>query len=77
MNIDSPNNSNNDNKWDCCCISLDKNCIVYFTQMFILLIVICVSLYKLIDDDQSSRDLFVSLLSSSIGYILPSPKLSK
>lgn len=77
MNIDSPNNNNDNNKWDCCCVALDKNCIVYFTQMFILLIVICVSLYKLVDGDPISRDLFISLLSSSIGIIIPNPKLSK
>ena len=74
VSIESPRNGNN--KWHLCCFGdLDINCITYFSQLFILLIVISVSLYKLVNDGESA--LFVSLLSSSLGILCPSPNLKK
>ena len=50
--------------------------IVFFSQMLIITIVVSVSLYNLTRDGESDR-LWVALLSSCLGYILPNPTLNK
>ena len=50
--------------------------ILFFAQVFAVYIVISISLYNLIKGD-SNKELWISLLSSSVGYLLPSPILSK
>ena len=49
--------------------------IVYFCQIFIIFVVVAVSLFN-ISRGHSSESLWVSLLSSCLGYVLPSPKLN-
>ena len=53
-----------------------KQEVIYFTQVVLIYIVViaCIVNLSFWDDNQS---LWVSLLSSCIGYILPSPKLRK
>ena len=75
IKIDIENETRNE-KWNCFCFNLDKNCIQYFTQIGLLSSVMFVSLYKL-STTETNRDLYISLLSSSIGYILPAPSLKK
>jgi hypothetical protein len=50
--------------------------IVYFCQMIIVYIIIIVSIINLSLQNGSS-ELCISLMSSCIGYALPSPKLRK
>ena len=50
--------------------------IVYFCQMIIVYVIIITSIINLSLQDRSS-ELWISLLSSCIGYALPSPKLKK
>ena len=50
--------------------------IVYFCQMLIVYIIIITSIINLSLENGSS-ELWISLLSSCIGYSLPSPKLKK
>lgn len=61
-------------KWNIGCFYLDKECIVYFTQMSILFTCIAVSLWKVATTTEN-RDFWISLLSSCIGIIIPNPKL--
>lgn len=50
--------------------------IVFISQMFVLLVVIGASLYNLsAGTDKSHETLWTALLSSSLGYILPNPRL--
>ncbi len=50
--------------------------IVYFCQMIIVYIIIITSIVNL-SLQNGSTELWISLLSSCIGYALPSPKLKK
>jgi len=62
--------------WDLGCIRVPKDCIVYFSQMIIIGCVISVSLYKLSTENEK-LEFWASLLSGSVGYILPQPTLKK
>ena len=62
--------------WDLGCIRIPKDCIVYFSQMIIIGCVISVSLYKLSTENEK-LEFWASLLSGSVGYILPQPTLKK
>jgi len=64
------------NKWNLGCFYLDKECISYFVQMIVLFCIIAVSLYK-VSTTTESKELWISLLSSCMGYILPAPTLKK
>ena len=63
-------------EWRLCGKNLPKDEIQFFTQVIIIGIVVVVSLYNLTVHN-ASRDLWISLLCSSLGYILPNPTLSK
>ena len=64
-------------EWDVICCKLDKNCIVYFSQLGLITLCVSVSLYQIVSGSQSNRDFFIALLSSSLGYVLPAPTLKK
>jgi hypothetical protein len=67
----------NDNiNWDLGCIKIPKDCLVYISQMLIVSCVIGVSLYNISTSDQR-LEFWASLLSGSVGYILPNPTLKK
>jgi hypothetical protein len=53
-----------------------KNEIVFFCQVVLVFTVVIASLYHL-SQDRKDRELWTSLLSSSIGYLLPNPKIKK
>ena len=61
--------------WNCLSGRVPRSEIVFIVQVLIFTIV-GFSLYNLTVGTQS-KDLYISLLSSSIGYILPNPKLKK
>lgn len=65
-----------DNEWSIGCFKLDRRCVMYFFQMTILGCVIAVSLYQVSTLD-SNKDFWIGMLSSSIGILIPNPKLSK
>ena len=50
--------------------------IVFFTQMILIYIVVCVSLANL-SLDIGEEKLWIALLGSCLGYILPNPTLNK
>ena len=56
--------------------SLPRTEIVFFSQFLIILIVISTSIYNLSVNSEDSS-LWISLLSSCLGYILPNPTLQR
>jgi hypothetical protein len=66
----------NGDKWHLLGTRVPQAEIVYFCQMIIVYIIIIVSIINLSLQNGTS-ELWISLLSSCIGYALPSPKLKK
>lgn len=64
----------NSSLWNILGHRLPRTEIVFFSQLLIILIVISVSLYNL-TVYENNHNLWISLLSSSIGYSLPNPSL--
>ena len=50
--------------------------ILFAAQMIAVYIIISISLYNLTQTIEK-KELWISLLSSSVGYLLPSPAISK
>lgn len=66
----------NGEKWHLLGTRVPQAEIVYFCQMIIVYIIIITSIINLSLHNGSS-ELWITLLSSSIGYALPNPKLKK
>lgn len=60
--------------WRFCGYGLDKTQVVYFSQIIIIYIIIITCILNLSLKNGDSN-LWTALLSSSLGYLLPSPKL--
>ena len=59
----------------CCSVSrVPKSEIVYFCQVLLILCIVIVSIYNL-TNQQGDRQLWVALLSSCMGYLLPNPSI--
>ena len=62
------------NGWSWYRTRVPKNQVTYLTQVFLVYGIIAVSLSQLILQ-ASNRELWLILLSTSVGYVLPSPRL--
>ena len=60
--------------WGLCGTRVPKNQVTYMTQVILVYGIIAVSLSQLILQS-ADRELWLVLLSTSVGYILPSPRL--
>lgn len=60
--------------WSWCGTRVPKNQVTYLTQVVLVYGIIAVSLSQLILQS-SDRELWLILLSTSVGYVLPSPRL--
>lgn len=69
-------NSTNSERWQLMGRNLPKSEIVYFCQMLVVYIIIVTSIVNLTVQN-GKNELWISLLSSAIGYALPSPTLKK
>lgn len=69
--------SENNNNWPLLGQRLPQKCVVFFCQVAIIFIVIITSIVNLSLPSRNAADdkLWIALLSSSIGYLLPSPNL--
>ena len=76
IDVHQNDTQSNGGKWHCLSTRVPRTEIVYFCQMTVVYIVIITSIINLSMDNES-KDLWISLLSSSIGYALPSPNLKK
>lgn len=66
--------SNTSSKWHFCGRLLPRSEIVFFVQVILIYIVVIVSIVNL-TIGRSDDKLWIALLSSSIGYLLPNPSL--
>ena len=69
-------NVSSGDRWHLLGTRVPKTEIVYFCQMIIVYTIIITSVINLSLNNGSS-ELWIALLSSNIGYALPSPKLKK
>lgn len=60
--------------WSWCGARVPKNQVTYMTQVVLVYCIIAVSLTQLVRQSADS-ELWLVLLSTSVGYILPSPRL--
>ena len=65
----------NGSRWQIFGSKLPRDEIVFFSQVFLIYIIAITAIVNLSIDNVNSS-LWISLLSASLGYILPSPRLS-
>ena len=65
--------------WTCsaCCSKIPKNEVVYFCQVVLIYIIVFACLFNLSIGDKEQHSIWWSLLSGSVGYLLPSPGIAK
>jgi TctA family transporter len=66
--------STNYNTWRTCCGRVHKEQVVFFSQVIIAYIVIIACLANITFSSQNTN-LWVTLASGTIGYLLPNPSL--
>ena len=54
-----------------------KSAVVYLIQMFVILAVVLAADINLSKTDDNNKEMWLSLLCSTIGYVLPNPKLRR
>ena len=60
--------------WNSCCFNLNKNFVKFSVQVFISLIILALSCYKLIIIDSSEdKSTYISLITLILGVYCPSP----
>lgn len=72
----SVSSSNTKSMWACLGRKIPRGEIVYFTQMIVVFIVVITSLYNL-STQHPNVNLWTILLSSTLGYSLPNPRLER
>lgn len=68
-----------DNIWRSCSgCRLDRRATVFFSQLFISVVVICFCIYQLVNSKSCERDsLYSGILTMVIGIFIPSPRIGK
>ena len=77
-NIIYDQNGQERKSWKFCnSITLPRSEVVFFMQIAIVFLIIVTSLYKLCFNDLNCEEkpIWVSILSSAVGYLLPNPQL--
>ena len=66
---------NDDNiVWRSCCFDINKSLVKFSVQVIISLIVLILSSYKLVtDDNKEDKSVYISLITLIIGIYTPSP----
>lgn len=71
-------NNNERRSWKFCNdTSIPRSEVVFFTQMFFILILIalCTAKLTLFDLSCEESSIWISILSSTVGYLLPNPRI--
>jgi len=66
---------NNIDQWSCCSIK-NKEEIRYFIQCGFGIMIMIFCMFKLISNN-SNNEVYISLLSSTLGYFLPAPTMNR
>ena len=67
---------NDDKMWKSCCINMDKNATIFFSQLFIALTTITFCIYQLSTSESCEHDsLYSGIFSMVIGCYMPQPTL--
>ena len=64
--------------WLCCSNSaVPRSEVIFFVQVsiIVLMIILCFSMLFLLSESCEEKSIWIALLSSLVGYILPNPKL--
>jgi len=69
--------SDNTSRWLLFGQKFPKEEIVYFSQIIILYTIIICSIINITTNCERLNPVWISLLSSSVGYLLPHPKINK
>ena len=71
-------NNEQENTWRSACLVVNKNAVMYFTQIGIIFFVICFAVFKLITNESCEvQTTYMSLLTLCIGIVAPSPQFKK
>jgi len=64
----------NQNEWTCA----SKDCLIYFSQLFIITIILVFSIVNLsLSPTSASSNIWSSLIGACLGYVIPAPSLKK
>lgn len=68
-----------ENNWKSCCLIVDRRALQFFTQLGISLIVISLCIYNLVQypDNCDSNQVYMGLLTMTIGVYIPTPTMNK
>jgi len=67
-----------ENTWSSCCMTIDRRATTFFTQVFIIILILIFCIYQLITlTDCEPQQAYLGLLTLLIGILIPSPKFSK
>ena len=63
--------------WRSCCLEIDKRATLFFTQLGLTLILLCLCIIELVKQKNSCEDSapYLALLATLIAYWLPQPTL--
>jgi hypothetical protein len=75
---ENKNENNQKNEWVSCCMTLDREAVKYFTQLFVSLMIISFCIAQLIRlESCEGQQTYIALLMMVIGCWLPQPKFKK
>ncbi len=70
------NEDNEDKVWKSCCLVCDKSAIVFFSTLFVIIILMPYCMYNItVIKEEENKIYYVSLLTMLIGILLPNPKI--
>lgn len=72
--VDDKKQSNGSGEWKMFAHKVPKSELVFFSQVIILYVVVCLCLYNL-TTGRGDSNLWSALLSGSLGYLLPNPTI--
>ena len=66
------------NTWRSLCLVVDKNAVMYFTTIFIIVGIMIFCIFKLITDDSCvAQQSYMGLLTLLLGLVAPAPTFKK
>ena len=72
--IENGNGSQNSRNWKVCGSNVPRSELVFFSQVVIIYVVVCLCLYNL-TTGRGDSNLWSALLSGCLGYLLPNPTI--